>query len=62
MDRAVRRDAGQVRKFLYAWARSLVGRAPRLHRGGQEFESPRVHRVGTKSYMAHSLMGKSGPA
>lgn len=25
------------------WALSLFGRAPRLHRGGEEFESPRVH-------------------
>lgn len=28
---------------LATGALSSVGRAPRLHRGGQEFESPRVH-------------------
>ena len=25
------------------WGRSSVGRAPALHAGGQEFESPRLH-------------------
>ena len=27
------------------WACSLVGRAPPLHGGGQEFDSPQVHTV-----------------
>ncbi len=33
---------------------SLVGRAPRLHRGGHGFESRRVHQL-TSAYMRKNL-------
>jgi hypothetical protein len=29
--------------YILLWALSLFGRAPRLHRGGERFESARVH-------------------
>lgn len=35
-------EALEIWNFV-SWGRSLVGRAPRLHRGGQGFDSPRLH-------------------
>ena len=29
--------------LLISWGLSLVGRAPALHAGGQEFDSPSLH-------------------
>ena len=31
--------------LLISWGLSLVGRAPALHAGGQEFDSPSLHHV-----------------
>lgn len=42
--------------FLSLWARSLVGRAPVLHTGGQEFESPRVHQMKQKIILSFFLL------
>ena len=30
---------------MISWGLSLVGRAPALHAGGQEFDSPSLHHV-----------------
>ncbi len=31
--------------MIVSWGLSLVGRAPALHAGGQEFDSPSLHHV-----------------
>ena len=31
--------------LLISWGLSLVGRAPALHAGGQEFDSPSLHQI-----------------
>ena len=30
---------------MISWGLSLVGRAPALHAGGQEFDSPSLHQI-----------------
>lgn len=44
--------------MYFTWARSLVGRAPALHAGGQEFESPRVHRNRKNFLCPQNLFGR----
>ena len=36
--------------FYSNWGLSSVGRAPDLHSGGQEFDSPRLHQPFEKKY------------
>ena len=31
--------------MIVSWGLSLVGRAPALHAGGQEFDSPSLHQI-----------------
>ena len=31
--------------LMISWGLSLVGRAPALHAGGQEFDSPSLHQI-----------------
>jgi hypothetical protein len=35
--------------LLISWGLSLVGRAPALHAGGQEFDSPSLHQIRGKT-------------
>ena len=41
------------------WALSLVGRAPRLQRGGQRFESARVHLSKPTAWLACGFEARS---
>ncbi len=38
----------------YSWAHSLVGRAPLLHSGGQEFDSPWVHQIFPSEFISEN--------
>ena len=35
--------------MIVSWGLSLVGRAPALHAGGQEFDSPSLHQIRGKT-------------
>ncbi|KKS33639.1 MAG: hypothetical protein UU96_C0018G0009 [Parcubacteria group bacterium GW2011_GWC2_42_13] len=39
--------------FTLWWAVSSVGRAPHLHCGGREFESPTVHNISKGVHYSH---------
>ncbi len=66
MDRTIPQQVRDGSRFdpgrgmlLHLWALSLVGRAPALHAGGQEFESPRVQ-VEKKEVICDELSWSSG--
>ncbi len=41
-----------------SWGLSLVGRAPALHAGGQEFDSPSLHQISRTEKRSFSLKFK----
>lgn len=41
-----------------SWGLSLVGRAPALHAGGQEFDSPSLHQISRIEKRSFSLKFK----
>ena len=44
-DEAIHTETERYIDLLISWGLSLVGRAPALHAGGQEFDSPSLHHV-----------------
>lgn len=44
--------------LLISWGLSLVGRAPALHAGGQEFDSPSLHQISRQEKQRFSLKFK----
>ena len=44
--------------LLISWGLSLVGRAPALHAGGQEFDSPSLHQISRIEKQCFSLKFK----
>ena len=44
--------------LLISWGLSLVGRAPALHAGGQEFDSPSLHQISRPEKQRFSLKFK----
>ena len=43
---------------MISWGLSLVGRAPALHAGGQEFDSPSLHQISRSEKQGFSLKFK----
>ena len=43
---------------MISWGLSLVGRAPALHAGGQEFDSPSLHQISRTEKQRFSLKFK----
>ena len=43
---------------MISWGLSLVGRAPALHAGGQEFDSPSLHQISRLEKQRFSLKFK----
>ena len=44
--------------MIVSWGLSLVGRAPALHAGGQEFDSPSLHQISRTEKRSFSLKFK----
>ena len=41
--RVLNAEKQNIESYMISWGLSLVGRAPALHAGGQEFDSPSLH-------------------